>query len=83
MLFVDLKDFGRFDPAGGKLCDNLPIGAEEVVLAKFAWQDPGNLFERDGLEGFVGDRGGEEADFQRLIAIRVLMLDSPEFDRFS
>ena len=75
-----VEEFGGFDAAGGKLGDELFVGGEKIVLGEFARKNPCDLFEGDGLDGAVGDCCGEEANFEGLVAVGILVLNSPEFD---
>lgn len=76
------KKFGGFDAACGELGDELAIRGEEIVLTKFARQDPGDLFEGDRFDGVVFDGRSEKSDFERFVAIGVFVLDAAEFDGF-
>ena len=62
--------------------DELTIGGEEIVLAEFAGENPGDLFEGDGFNGVVRDGDGEETDFEWVIAIGVFVLDAAELNGF-
>ena len=75
-----VEQFSGFDAAGGELGDELFVGGEEIVLGEFARKNPGDLLEGDWLDGVVGDCGGEEADFECLVTVRIFVLNSPEFD---
>ncbi len=74
------EEFSGFDAAGGELSDELFVGGEKIVLPEFARKNPGDLFERDWLDGVVGDCCGKEADFEGLVAVRIFVLNAPEFD---
>ena len=77
-----VEEFSGFDAAGGELSDELFVGGEEVVLAEFAWKNPGDLFEGDWLGGVVGDCGSEETDFERFVAVGIFVLNATQFNGF-
>jgi hypothetical protein len=76
------EEFGGLDPAGGEVRDEVAIGHEEIVIGKFAGEDPGDLFEDVGGDVGFGVLGGEEMDFEFFGSVGVLVADAGDFGGF-
>lgn len=75
------EEFVWFDAAGGELRDELAVGAEEIVIGKFAGENPGGLLKGVGGDVWLRELRGEEVDLEFVGNRGVVVADAGNFHR--